>query len=109
MKLHEIIPLKSLTKMMQIWLILQISNMPKMDPRLIGLHILVLAWILLCQILKRILPPTPRWSVTRFNPGNAHVYGLSRHGALVGSGELDGDQTKTVGHGFYPGSAPLVG
>jgi hypothetical protein len=30
MKLHEIIPLKSLTKMMQIWLILQISNMPKM-------------------------------------------------------------------------------
>jgi hypothetical protein len=29
--------------------------------------------------------------LTRFNPGNAHVCGLSRHGALVGSDELDGD------------------
>jgi hypothetical protein len=45
----------------------------------------------------------------RFNPGNAHVCGLSRHGALVGSGELDGDQTKAEGHKIYPGSAPLVG
>jgi hypothetical protein len=31
--------------------------------------------------------------VMRFNPGNAHVRGLSRHDELVGSGELDGDQT----------------
>jgi hypothetical protein len=45
----------------------------------------------------------------RFNPGNAHVCGLSRHGLLVGSSELDGDQTKAEGHKFYPGSAPLVG
>jgi hypothetical protein len=45
----------------------------------------------------------------RFYPGNAHVCGLSRHGALVGSGELDGDQTKAEGHKVYPGLAPLVG
>jgi hypothetical protein len=44
-----------------------------------------------------------------FNPGNAHVCGLSRHGALVGSGELDGDQTKAEGHEVYPGLASLVG
>jgi hypothetical protein len=48
-------------------------------------------------------------AMTRFNPGNAHVCGLSRHGALVGFGELDGDQTKAGGHKVYPGSAPLVG
>jgi hypothetical protein len=47
--------------------------------------------------------------MTRFNPGNAHVCGLSRHGALVGSDELDDDQTKAEGHKVYPGSAPLVG
>jgi hypothetical protein len=47
--------------------------------------------------------------VTRFNPGNAHVCGISRHGALVGSSKLDGDQMKAEGHKFYPGSAPLVG
>jgi hypothetical protein len=32
--------------------------------------------------------------LTRFYPGNAHVCGLSIHGALWGSDELDGDQTK---------------
>jgi hypothetical protein len=32
--------------------------------------------------------------LTRFNLGNAHVCRLLNHGALVGSGELDGDQTK---------------
>jgi hypothetical protein len=53
--------------------------------------------------------PGGRRQLTRFNPGNAHVCGLSRHGALVGSGELDGDQTKAEGHKVYPGSAPLVG
>jgi hypothetical protein len=45
----------------------------------------------------------------RFNPGNAHVCGLSRHGALVGSDELDGDQTKAEGHRVLPRFAPLVG
>jgi hypothetical protein len=36
----------------------------------------------------------------RFNPGNAHACGLSRHGELVGSGELDGDQTVQKNMGF---------
>jgi hypothetical protein len=53
--------------------------------------------------------PMPPPRVMRFNPGNAHVCGLSRHGALVGSGKLDGDQTKAGGHKVYPGSTPLVG
>jgi hypothetical protein len=43
----------------------------------------------------------------RFNPGNAHVCGLSSHGALVGSGELDGDQTKAEEHEVLPRFAPL--
>jgi hypothetical protein len=43
----------------------------------------------------------------RFNPGNAHVCGLSRHGALVGSGELDGDQTKAEEHEVLPRFGPL--
>jgi hypothetical protein len=43
----------------------------------------------------------------RFNPGNAHVCGLSIHGALVGSGELDGDQTKAEGHRVLPRFGPL--
>jgi hypothetical protein len=47
--------------------------------------------------------------LTRFNPGNAHICGLSRHRALVGSGKLDGDKTKAKGHKFYPGLAPLIG
>jgi hypothetical protein len=47
--------------------------------------------------------------VTRFNPGNAHVCRLSIHGALVGSGELDGDQTKAKGHSVLPRFDPLVG
>jgi hypothetical protein len=38
----------------------------------------------------------------RFNPGNAHVCGLSINGALVGSGELDDDQTKAEGHRVLP-------
>jgi hypothetical protein len=46
-------------------------------------------------------------TLTRFNPGNAHVCGLSRHGALVGSGELDGDQTKAEGHEVLPRFGPL--
>jgi hypothetical protein len=45
--------------------------------------------------------------LTRFNLGNAHVCGLSRHGALVGSGELDGDQTKAEEHEVLPKFAPL--
>jgi hypothetical protein len=45
--------------------------------------------------------------VTRFNPGNAHVCGLSRYGALVGSGELDGDQTKAEEHEVLPRFDPL--
>jgi hypothetical protein len=45
--------------------------------------------------------------LTRFNPGNAHVCGLSRHGALVGSGELDGDQTKAEEHEVLPRFGPL--
>jgi hypothetical protein len=40
--------------------------------------------------------------LTRFNPDNAHVCGLSRHGAYVGSGELDSDQTKAEGHEVSP-------
>jgi hypothetical protein len=38
--------------------------------------------------------------LTRFNPGNAHAWGLSRHEELVGSGELDGDQTAQGNTGF---------
>jgi hypothetical protein len=45
--------------------------------------------------------------VTRFNPSNAHVCGLSIHGALVGSSELDGDQTKAEGHRVLPMFGPL--
>jgi hypothetical protein len=45
--------------------------------------------------------------LTRFNPGNAHVCGLSRHGALVGSGELDDDQTKAEGHKVLSRFGPL--
>jgi hypothetical protein len=45
----------------------------------------------------------------RFNPGNAHVRGVLRHEELVGSGELDSDQTKAEEHRVYPGSAPLEG
>jgi hypothetical protein len=45
--------------------------------------------------------------VTRFNPGNAHVYGLSRHEAYVGSGELDDDQTKAEGHEVFSRFGPL--
>jgi hypothetical protein len=45
--------------------------------------------------------------LTRFNPGNAHVCGLSRHGAYVGSNELDGDQTKAEGHEVLPRFGPL--
>jgi hypothetical protein len=46
-------------------------------------------------------------TVMRFNPGNAHVCGLSRHRAFVGSGELDGDQTKAEGHEVLPRFGPL--
>jgi hypothetical protein len=46
-------------------------------------------------------------TLTRFNPGNAHVCGLLRHGALVGSGELDGDQTKSRGTQGLPRFGPL--
>jgi hypothetical protein len=42
-----------------------------------------------------------------FNPGNAHVCGLSRHGVLVGSGELNGDHTKAEEHEFLPRFGPL--
>jgi hypothetical protein len=45
--------------------------------------------------------------MTRFNPSNAHVCGFSRHGALVGFGELDGDQTKAEGHRVLPMFGPL--
>jgi hypothetical protein len=45
--------------------------------------------------------------VTRFNPGNAHVCGLLRHGAYVGSSELDGDQMKAEGHEVLPRFSPL--
>jgi hypothetical protein len=45
--------------------------------------------------------------VTRFNPGNAYVCGLSRHGALVGSGELDGGQTKAEEHEVLARFGPL--
>jgi hypothetical protein len=45
--------------------------------------------------------------LTRFNPGNAHVFGLSRHGALVGSGKFDDDQTKAEGHRVLPRFGPL--
>jgi hypothetical protein len=45
--------------------------------------------------------------MTRFNPGNAHVCGLSRHVAYVGSGELDVDQTKAEGHEVLPRFGPL--
>jgi hypothetical protein len=45
--------------------------------------------------------------LTRFNPGNAHVCGLSRHGALVGSGELDDDQTKARGTQSLPRFGPF--
>jgi hypothetical protein len=38
--------------------------------------------------------------LTRFNPGNAHAWGLSNHEAYVGSGELDGDQTTQGKHRF---------
>jgi hypothetical protein len=48
-----------------------------------------------------------KWRLTRFNPGNAHVCGLSIHGVLVGSGELDGDQTKAEGHRVLPRFSPL--
>jgi hypothetical protein len=41
--------------------------------------------------------------LTRFNPGNAHVCGLSRHGAYVGSG----DQMKAEGHEVLPRFGPL--
>jgi hypothetical protein len=40
--------------------------------------------------------------LTRFYPDNAHVCGLSIHGALWGSGELDGDQTKIERHEVLP-------
>jgi hypothetical protein len=40
-------------------------------------------------------------------PGNAHVCGLSRHGAYVGSDELDGNQTKAEGHEVLPRFGPL--
>jgi hypothetical protein len=33
--------------------------------------------------------------------------GLSRHGEIVGSGELDGDQTKAEGHRVLPRFGPL--
>jgi hypothetical protein len=46
-------------------------------------------------------------AVTRFNPDNAHVCGLLRHGALVGSGKLDGNQTKAEGHKVLPRFIPL--
>jgi hypothetical protein len=45
--------------------------------------------------------------VTRFNPGNAHACALSRHGALGGSGELDGDQTKAEENEVLPRFDPL--
>jgi hypothetical protein len=45
--------------------------------------------------------------LTRFYPGNAHVCGLSRHGAYMGPGELDGDQTKAEGHEVLPRFDPL--
>jgi hypothetical protein len=45
--------------------------------------------------------------MTRFNPGNARVCGLLRHRALVGSGELDDDQTKAEGHKVLPRFGPL--
>jgi hypothetical protein len=45
--------------------------------------------------------------VTRFDPGNAHIYGFSRHGALVGSDELDGDQIKAEEHEVLPRFGPL--
>jgi hypothetical protein len=45
--------------------------------------------------------------LTRFNPGNAHVCRLSNHGALVGSGEVDGDQTKAERQRVLPRFGPL--
>jgi hypothetical protein len=51
--------------------------------------------------------PLPPSQLTRFYPGNAHVCGFSRHGAYVGSGELDGDQTKAEGHEVLPRFGPL--
>jgi hypothetical protein len=45
--------------------------------------------------------------VTRFNLGNAHVCGLSNHGELVGSDELDGDQMKAERQRVLPRFAPL--
>jgi hypothetical protein len=41
-----------------------------------------------------------RRGVTRFDPGNAHAWGLSNHGAIRGSGELDGDQMTQRNTGF---------
>jgi hypothetical protein len=40
------------------------------------------------------------YQLTRFNPGNAHAWGLLRHEELVGSSELDGDQTTQGNTGF---------
>jgi hypothetical protein len=45
--------------------------------------------------------------LTRFYPGNAHVCGLSIHGALWGSSEFDGDQTKAERHEVLPRFGPL--
>jgi hypothetical protein len=45
--------------------------------------------------------------LTGFYPGNVHVCELSRHGAYVRSGELDGDQTKAEGHEALPRFGPL--
>jgi hypothetical protein len=59
------------------------------------------------SFIQDIFRVTPRQRLTRFYPGNAYVCGLSRHGAYVGSGELDGDQTKAEGHEVLPRFGPL--
>jgi hypothetical protein len=47
--------------------------------------------------------------MTRFDPDNAHAWGLSNHGAIRGSGELDGDQTTQRKHRILPRFGPLGG
>jgi hypothetical protein len=59
------------------------------------------------KLFSKILANQLRRRLMRFNPGNAHVCGLSRHGALVGSGKLDGDQTKAKEHKVLPRFGPL--
>jgi hypothetical protein len=50
--------------------------------------------------LKPLPFETNYYRVMRFNPGNAHTWGLLIHGVYVGSDELDGDQTTQGNTGF---------